>query len=284
MKSPQNSPLFFLKDFAAKISEAILQFRYDCKNLKMFQNNNNAKAQSPSANLNFDSTHENSRNLSSFQLFLKEIYKTRENLFLNNMERKFYIIIDFFLHRKSDNQRFMVEHWVFELDFLEGEEKEEMNLIFGRLAIFLRSLLIVLINTPMFFIYANNSSGLKNKLFMDHKLSLKLENEGINSKEFKLIEKEIKISEMIKIKLQTFFISELEKFVAFELLPAKNFKGRSRFFSEGVQNLKNGAEKKKSDFSTTGESENSVIMKNSSEKTLKTKRNSIDVCSEKDLL
>lgn len=281
MKSPQNSSLYFLKDFAAKISEAILQFRYDCKNLKMFQNNSNSKAET-SANL--DSKSENLKGLSSFQLFLKEIYKTRENQFLIKMERKFYIIIDFFLHRKSDNQRFMVEHWVFELDFLEGEEKKETNLIFGRLAIFLRSLLIILINTPMFFIYANNSSGLKNKLFMDHKLSLKLENEGINSQEFKLIEKEIKISEMIKIKLQTYFISELEKFVALDLLPAKNFKGRSRFFSEGVQNVRNVGEKKKSDFSTTGESENSVIMKNSSEKDLKAKRNSMDVCSEKDLL
>lgn len=256
---PEKSLKFLLHSFSAKFTELILQFRYDSKNTRIFQN--------VSQNLNY----------CNFQLFLKEIYKTSEQIRLIESKDKWILVLEFYFQRKSDCERFLIEKWVFDIGINEQDHISKEKLI-GKLTIFLRSLLIILCNTPLFTNYAkNNNCELRKKFLIDHKLTI-LEEEKFEMKEnkekFRLIESYLELGNFSFIKMRLHFIMDFNEIIEKKIILTEQTKKRDRFFSEGVvRSFENNI---KSDISTNDSGLNtSLLMRCDSDNYLKKKSTKI---------
>ena len=244
----------FLIEIYSKISEAILQLRFDRNNPKQFLSKTDQNAQ-------------------FFRLSLKKIYKTYDLIFEHFQQNsKQQIFIEIFVQNKNNSNKFLVERWTLINEGLTPTQEEffiKSEHMVGKASIFMRSLLSFLVTTPLWKLYsvknAQNAELIK-KTFLDYSIFFEMKKTcSFESYSQKVQEKEISFdSEEFRIKLKLEFIKDFS-FITESTKPKPNLvqdknSKRGRFLSEGFPyNLENNA---KSDNSTNDSGvNNSGIMK-----------------------
>lgn len=239
----------FLTEIFSKISEVVLQMRFDRNNLKQFLTKNG-----PTCHF--------------FQLSLKKIYKTKE-LILSEMDHnsKNCVFIEFFLQNKTNSNRHLIERWTLWTD-VSTEHKDSFFMsekIIGKVSIFVRSLLCMLCTTPIWKLYLTKTSQSQNfikKTILDYNIFFEAKNKsGFDQISQKIIKKNInlEISPEFSINLNLEYLQDFNTMMEAQNskmgIEEKGFK-RLRFLSEGFPyNLESNM---KSDISTNDSNANNT--------------------------
>ena len=234
----------FIIEIYSKISESILQMRFDKNNAKQFLTKNDAGCK-------------------FFQLSLKKVYKTHDLILEKlNLSAKHEIFIEIFFQSKNDSNRFLIERWTLSKSTINPQNDSfdfsEKNI--GKVSIFMRSLLCLLCTTPLWKLnLMKNSQSLEllKKTFLDYSFFFEIKNKShFECPPQKILSKEInlEISQKFSLKLKLEYLKDFSNLMENVLKPKqilrteeKGFK-RQRFLSEGFPyNLENNV---KSDNST----------------------------------
>lgn len=230
-KSSTSSENAYTDELFDVLGELILQMRYDYK----------------------DNEFASSKSIKNphFNIFLREQYKLNSS----SPEGKFKsltnksLTINFYLQKKENGFSLLVESWNFYFIKAknDGSTRELSNLSRARVCLFLRSILCLLTNLPLWgnFILLNETNQKKNEYFLDHEFLL-------DAKEKKKTNLEAKgyKENFLEVETEKFFLLfRVSFFQDFSFLSNNSgvkkpkaiitkFK-RERFLSEGTTNEEN---------------------------------------------
>lgn len=233
----------FMVEIHSKISESILQMRFDRNNSKQFQNKTEA-------------------NCKYFQLSLKKLYKTHEIMLqkFNNSSKNEYFIEIFFQDKKNGN-RHLMERWTIKSE-IESRNKSSSLIsekTIGKISILIRSILCLLCNTPLWKSFTTKNPALNDimkRAFLDYSLFFNVEKKTDFESSFSNPAKKtinLDASGELSINLELEYMEDFSfLFPANEMKILANKEGkfnkRPRFLSEGLGN--NFENNMKSDNST----------------------------------
>jgi len=244
----------FIIEIYSKISEAILQMRFDRNNPKQFLCKTDVTSQ-------------------LFQISLKKIYKTQDSILQNlKLNSKHQIFIEIFMQSKTNSNKYLIERWSL---FNEGLTPNHESFILAseqliwKSSIFMRSLLCMICTTPLWSLYSTKNSqntDLLKKMFLDYSIFFEVKKKNsFGNLSQKPLEKEISFdSGEFRLKLKLEFLKDFSSLIESNRPKQINLEekgmNRGRFLSEGFPyNLENNA---KSDNSTNDSGvNNSGIMR-----------------------